>query len=79
MIQQIDIVEAHGWVGLYVGGWLVYQGHSIDDHDLLRLIDVNHTYHVALDGEDSKLVQRGGFPETLSGAENGFIDKGRTS
>lgn len=39
------------WVGLYIDGYLAYEGHSISETKMLELLDINYEsfYNVKLD------------------------------
>ena len=42
--MKIQILRTDDWVGVYVRGRLVYEGHSIEPIHLLELAEINHDY-----------------------------------
>lgn len=64
-ITDSKIVLAIGddWVGLYIGGLLVYEGHDISNSNLMDVLGIPHE---AVYPDDGWLADRGNLPEKLS-------------
>lgn len=60
---MINLVHIDDWVGVYKGGQLAYEGHSVADDELLRIADVQYESRW-IDNADEELFW-GGMPKNL--------------
>lgn len=61
-MKTVTIVNADDWMGLYIDGELVYEGHSIEEETLLKYVGVNcDSFWV----DDNWITERGNLPSRL--------------
>lgn len=67
-MEKITIVDCDDWVGLYVGGELKLQGHSLSTRDVVEVITGERPeYYEYLDG-----LPKGYLPSDLGALEGGL-------
>jgi hypothetical protein len=61
-VPKIDLVYGDDWIGLYLDGKLVEEGHSLEPFHVLDALGIKHTYHAA---DIDWLHEEGCLPERL--------------